>query len=191
MPPPVLVHERQKLPAGNLTARDHCHEVSRDLLGNADVVTDELKELLVGNALRKEFHRGYAEPLLEDGPGVRREDGAAYVRRVGDDAGERGQLAVAEHRRGHREVRAVAGPHPGVVGDDHIARPPRLRGKTAQEVLHGSRQRAYQGWDRAPVLGQRVAVAVHQDACVVVAFAHYGREGRAHQRRRSLVGDRY
>ena len=62
---PYSSHEAYELPARDLASRHHRHEVANHRLGNADVVTDHLEQILVGDPFGEELHGWHAETLFE------------------------------------------------------------------------------------------------------------------------------
>ena len=116
-------------------------------------------------------------------------DAPADVGHVRDDRGEGDEAPVVEDRHCDVDVVDVAGAHPRVVGDHHVAGLQRRRGIAREEVLDRRRQRADERRDAAPVCAIERPSRVGQHAREVVGLAHQHRERRAHERGRGLVDD--
>ena len=136
-----LVHHRQQRPPADVVAGGLGVEIADRLVRETDVGADDLQQLLVRLAPVEELRHRDTQPLLVDLVRLAREDLTADVRRVTEIAEVADDPALAENRRDHREVVELAGSHPGVVGDQHVAGTERLRGIGGQQVAHAGGHR--------------------------------------------------
>ena len=184
-----LVHHRQQGSPADVVAGGLRVEIAHRLVRETDVGADDLQQLLVRLAAVEELRHRDAQPLLVDLVRLTREDLTADVRRVTEVAEVADDPAFTENRRDHREVVELAGGHPGVVGDQHVAGAERLRRIGGQQVAHAGGHRV----DVARGAGQRLrhhlTARVEDAAGEVLRLTHHRAERGPHQRRLLLVGD--
>ena len=184
-----LVHHRQQRPPADVVAGGLGVEIADRLVREADVGADDLQQLVVRLAAVEELRHRDAQPLLVDLVRLAREDLTADVRRVAEVAEVADDPALAEDRRDHREVVELAGGHPGVVGDQHVAGAERLRRIGGQQVAHAGRHRVDVPRRAGQRLRHHLPARVEDAAGEVLRLAHHRAEGGPHQRRLLLVGD--
>ena len=111
--------------------------IAHHLVGGAGVVFEQIKQQLDAHAFVIELARRDAQSFLEHVARACRVRHAADVHHMAHRAGERDQPSLVEHRHHHVHVGQVAGAHPRVVGEQHIAGCERRSGEPAQAVLGG------------------------------------------------------
>ena len=187
---PELVHHRQQRPPADVVAGGLGVEIADRLVREADVGADDLQQLVVRLAAVEELRHRDAQPLLVDLVRLAGEDLTADVRRVAEVAEVGDDAPLAEDRRQHREVVELAGGHPGVVGDQHVAGAERLRRIGGEEMAHAGGHRVDVPGGAGQRLRHHLAAGVEDAAGEILRLAHHRAEGGPHQRRLLLVGDR-
>ena len=122
----VFAHERGQALGADRVRGDEGMHVAQHLRGVAHVLGEQREQVLVRHARAEQLHRRDLDAFLEDLARLQRVLGAADVADVPDRADEADELAIAEHRRQHRDIEQMAGAEPRIVGDQHVAGHQRL-----------------------------------------------------------------
>ena len=85
---------------------------------------------------------------------------ASDIRQVGDAHRKSNQPVCAKHRAHDVNIKQVASTHPGIVGNDDIARPHGLGRKSSQHMAHGGRGGAGERGHRVATLGEEPTTSI-------------------------------
>ena len=187
---PELVEQRLQALGADLVRADLRVDVADRLVGLAHVGADDLEHVPVRLAGAEELQHRDLQALLVHLARLGRELAAADVGRVAGAREVGDRAPAAEDGRHDREVVDLAGRLPRVVRDQHVARLERGRRERVDEVAHARRHRVDVAGRARDRLGDHAARLVEDAAGEVLALAHDGREGRAHERGLLLVQHR-
>ena len=123
----------------DLVAPDVGHQIADGLFGHTHIHMNQIKQHLVQHAIISQFADWQAQPFVVDFSAVGRYALASDIRKVGDAHRKSNQPVCAKHRAHDVNIKQVASTHPGIVGDDDIARPHGLGRKSPQHMAHGGR----------------------------------------------------
>lgn len=110
---------------------------------------------------------------------------------MADDSDDRDHPAVAEYRRGDRDVEQVTGAQPRIVGHQHIARTQRLDRELLEHRVDRDRQGQVEHRHRPRRMGDLPAGGIEDLAREILRLADDQREGGADHRVPALFGDVY
>src|ERR1700716_2649051 len=114
-------------------------QVAHDLVGNANVLAQDLLQRCVHRATLHDLHRRDLQALLEYFACVRRADATANIRRVRDRPGECDKSSIEIDRLCDGDVREMPGPEPAVIGDEDVALAQGFWWKDLKKAADGAR----------------------------------------------------
>src|SRR3954452_22508377 len=183
----MLRAQAQQALRANLTRRHLGVQVTRHVVGLADVAEDESPHVVVAFAGLHELADRDPQAFLEDVARPGTDAVSADISVVDGRSEERDRLAVAEDRIQDGDVEQLPRCLVGIVGDQHVATDQRQRRILLQHRGRGAGERVDVPGGTGDGLGDHASPLVEDGVGEIAGFAHDRGEGGALQRPRLLV----